>query len=34
MMRERWAFRQLRRFRIFDESNVDVFPGGDDLVGA
>ena len=31
---ERWAFRQLRRFRIFDELNGDVFPGGDDYVGA
>lgn len=34
MTREHWVFRQLRRFRIFDELSGDVFPGGDDLVGA
>jgi hypothetical protein len=30
MTRERWAFRQLRRFRIIDELSGDVFPGHDD----
>jgi hypothetical protein len=25
MTRERWAFGQLRRFRIFDEQDGDVF---------
>jgi hypothetical protein len=28
MNRERWAFGQLRRFGIFGEQDVDVFPGG------
>jgi hypothetical protein len=27
--RHDWAFRQLRRFRMFDESSGDVFPGDD-----